>query len=362
MLRLRRILLATMLFLSCNAFAQPLQPGFNKEEYVELLKLNATLADSAFYRGLPAPQRFAWVYRSPVVGLLNHWSLAIDKTGTTAAICIRGTVGKPLSWLGNFNSGLVSAQGRLVRAPGDTFVYRLANNPLAAVHLGWLTGLAYMMPGMLQRIDSIYTAGIRQLIITGHSQGGAIAYLATASLRMMQAEGKLPADLVIKTYCSAAPKPGNLFFAYDYEVMTQGGWSWTVVNIDDWVPQTPEATQQAKDFNPTNPFVDARRIIKKQRWPLRWALLYGYRKLDKPSRRAARLNQKFLGSYATRLIAKQLPGYVPPPLAHSNNYERAGSMMVLRADSSYYRRFPESKTNYFAHHLFASYLFLAERL
>ncbi len=93
----------------------------------------------------------------------------------------------------------------------------------------------------------------------GHSQGGAIAYLLTAHFYNLQQQGKLPADIRFKTYCSAAPKPGNLYFAYDYETTTRGGWACNVVNAADWVPETPFSVQTVSDFNTTNPFVNAKK-------------------------------------------------------------------------------------------------------
>jgi hypothetical protein len=61
-------------------------------------------------------------------------------------------------------------------------------------------------------------------------------------------------DIKFKTYCSAAPKPGNLYFSYDYEADNQIGWSFTVVNGADWVPELPVSIQSIGDFNKTNPF------------------------------------------------------------------------------------------------------------
>jgi hypothetical protein len=60
-----------------------------------------------------------------------------------------------------------------------------------------------------------------------------------AQLKHYQTTGKIPKDIRFKTYCSAAPKPGNLYFSYDYEADNQIGWSFTVVNGADWVPELP---------------------------------------------------------------------------------------------------------------------------
>ncbi len=57
-------------------------------------------------------------------------------------------------------------------------------------------------------------AGIRNFYLLGHSQGAAINFLVTAHLRHLQKTGRIPADVRFKSYRSAAPKPGNLYFAY----------------------------------------------------------------------------------------------------------------------------------------------------
>jgi hypothetical protein len=34
-------------------------------------------------------------------------------------------------------------------------------------------------------------------------------------------------------------KTGNLYFAYDFDYITRGMKAFTIVNTDDWVPETP---------------------------------------------------------------------------------------------------------------------------
>jgi hypothetical protein len=341
--------------------AQSLQPGFEKSEYIELLKLSAQFGDSAYRAKFPAPANYHFVYRSPVVGLENCWELYV-KNNQVAVISIRGTTQSSVSWLANFYAAMVPATGELQISDTEKFRYQLAANPKASVHVGWLVSTAFLSKDILPKIDSCYKAGIKNFIITGHSQGGGISYLLTAYLYHLQKANQLPADIRFKTYCSAGPKPGNLYFAYDYEAMTQPGWAYNVVNSADWVPEVPLSIQTVKDFNNTNPFVNAKALIKKQSFPKNIALRYAYNRLDKPSRKAQKNYQKYLGKMTAKMVKKTIPGYLSPEYYNSNNYVRTGNYIVLPADADYYALYPDNNEQIFVHHLHAPYLFLAEKL
>ncbi len=345
-------------------FAQVLQPGFDKAEYIEMLKISATFGDSAYVATFPKPERYNSVYRSPVVGLDNMWDLWIskDKNQPTAVFSLRGTTANSVSWLGNFYAAMVPAKGELDLGENNKFPYELAKKPTAAVHVGWLVSMAILSKDIRPKLDSCYRAGIKDMIIMGHSQGGAIAYLLTAYLYDLQQKGEIPADIRFKTYCSAAPKPGNLYFAYEYEAATQAGWAYNVVNSADWVPEVPLSVQTLDDFNVTNPFVGAKGIIKKQKFPRRVALKYVYNRLSKPSRRAQKNYQKYLGNIAAGLVQKNIAGYTPSDYVNSNNYVRTGNTIVLLADAEYYQKFPDSQEKIFAHHFHPPYLYLAQKL
>jgi len=341
--------------------AQHLQPGFDKAEYLELLKLSARQADSAYFMQLPEPEHFVMTYRSPVVGLDNRWDLWVCED-SAAVISIRGSVRSATSWLANFYAAMVPAKGRLQLSDGDYFDYQLAETPRAAVHVGWLVATAFLSRDIVPKIELGYEQGVDEFLIVGHSQGGAIAYLLTAYLYNLQKEGKLSRDIRFKTYCSAAPKPGNLYFAYEYEHMTAGGWAFNVVNSADWVPETPISIQTLDDFNTTNPFVNAKDVIQQQKLPQRVALNLAYNKLDKPTRKAKENFRKFLGEMTTKSIKEHIEGFDPPAFFDSNHYVRTGRFVVLFADEAYYEYFPDSADEPFVHHIFEPYFYLTERL
>lgn len=350
-------------FTSLNLlYAQTLKPGFDKEEYKQLMYISArTSASEKYYKQFPEPKEFKMLYQSQPMGLDNLWDLW-ENTNGQVVISIRGTTEKPESWLANFYAAMVPAKGELKLAENEVFVYRLSNNPKAAVHVGWLLSTAYLSKEIIPSIKDQYAKGKRDFLIMGHSQGGGIAYLLTSYIRGLQSDNALPNDIRIKTYCSAAPKPGNLYYAYEYEVQTQAGWAYNVVNAADWVPEVPMSIQTVNDFNNVNPFVNARLIIKKQKFPANLIMKRVYNKLDKPTRKAQRNYEKYLGNVASKIIKKNISTYVPPKYYSSNHYVRTGATIVLMPDEDYYKLFPEDPKNLFPHHFHMQYLNLLDKL
>lgn len=339
-----------------------LQPGYRFDESMELIKVNFRFVDSVHYADFPAPQRFEHRYRSPVVGLDNCWDWWEDQSGA-GVISIRGTTGSGQSWASNFYSAMVPAKGWMKISEKDTFRYELATHPKAAVHVGWLLSAGCLLRDIMPHLEAFIAAGKRDLFITGHSQGGAIAYLINAQLMHLRKTGKLPADLRIKTYCSAAPKPGNLWFAYSYESLTYPGWAFNTVNAADWVPETPFSIQTVQNFNATNPFSEVTHTLKGVRIPVRWFLKSAYRKMDKPTRKSRRRFEKYLGRKLGKQIEKFVPGFEPPPYVEDNAYVRCGTFVSMVPEADYFSRYPENGgNNTFLHHSILPYLYLMEQM
>lgn len=354
--------LVVLLLLSVMASAQKLKPGFDKAEYRELMYVSArTGGGPSYYNQFPEPQHFKMLYQSDSMGLDNKWDLWKDENNV-AAISIRGTTTKMISWLENFYAAMIPATGELKISNTYTFKYQLATNPRATVHVGWMIGLAFLSRDIMPKVDSLYKSGVKDFFIMGHSQGGALAYLLTAYLYHLQKAGSLPADIRLKTYCSAGPKPGNLYFAYDYETLTQNGWAYNVINSADWVPETPFSIQTLNDFNPTNPFINAKSVIKKMGFPKNLVMKWIYNKMDRKTRKAMKYYCKNLGRRVGGMIKKTLPGFEPPQYSENMNYVRTGNYIVLQANEDYYKQFPESDSNAFVHHIHKPYLYLLDQL
>ncbi len=257
---------------------------------------------------------------------------------------------------------MVPAQGELKLNDKEVFQYKLASNPKAAVHVGWLLSMAYLSKEIIPNINEQYQNGTKEFLIMGHSQGGGIAFLLTSYVYNLQQLGQLPKDIRFKTYCSAGPKPGNLYYAYEYEAMTQGGWAYNVVNAADWVPEMPMSIQTLKDFNNVNPFTNAKVLIKKQKFPKNLVLNHIYNQLDKSTKIAQKNYEKYLGEMTSKIIKKNINGFSPPLYYSSNHYVRTGATIVLTPSDEYLKQFPDDPTKLFPHHFHAQYLLLLNQL
>ncbi len=360
-------LLLGFLLIAQGVWGQILQAGFDKAEYLETLKINQKAhipLDRWETDTIPYPQDYNFVYRSPVVAFDNIWDLWVHKEKSLALVSVQGSIQTEASFLANLYAAMIPAKGELQLDKDFLFKYHLSDNDHAAVHVGWFVAMAYLSKSLEPKIDSCYKAGIKNFILTGHSQGGGITFLLNSYLESLKRDGKLPADIRFKTYCSAGPKPGNLFFAYDYERMTAGGWGFNVVSSVDWVPDVPFTVQTVDDFTAVNPFHGAKAMIKKQKFPKNIALKHVYNQMSKPSKKAQKNYEKYLGKMISQAVKKQLPGFVTPEYYKSNYYVRTGTTIVLYPTEEYFKWYSNDpdNPNIWQHHLPKQYLFLAEKL
>lgn len=360
---MRILFLIIFIGLHSSIIAQAiLKPGFDAKEYIaafSLSKNKSSIPDSVERAKQQDPYKL--VYRSKETGLKNLWMLFINNQ-KTAVITIRGTVGDKISWAENFYAAMVPAKGSLQMNDSTTFNYKLASDENAAIHTGWLFGLGSMAPAILQNIKEQYANGVKEYILFGHSQGGAIAYLLRSYLYYLQQDGRLPADIYFKTYCSAAPKPGNTNYAYDFEFINRGGWQYTVVNTTDWVPETPYSVQRMQDMNEVNPLIHIKEGLKKQKFPLRLMGNYYYGKANRKPRKLQYFYTKFFGNLVySKAIKQAQPQFSKPQYVQSMNYARAGNAVILLPDSDYYKIFDQKGIDYFVNHSFQAYYYLIKK-
>lgn len=348
-------------FIASTGFSAGLKPGFSYPEYIRMLNILAYQVDTPWTDiQIEFPEGFKLDFRSPEVGLLNRWDLWISED-SLVVVSIRATVGDFTSWIENFYAAMIPASGKLQLSETDFFNYNLSSDPKSAVHTGWVIALAYMQTEIESRIDSCLNKGYRNFIITGHSQGGAIAYLLTADLWLKKNSGSFEETFNLKTYCSGAPKPGNINFAREYEYLTQAGWAYNVVNAADWVPEVPFSVQTINDYNKTNPFTNINSALKNQSFFARIAMRHAFNKIIRPNNKTVKQFQKYLGKKAYKFVKNSLPEFKNPEYAKSNYYVRTGNIIVLYPDSAYYQLYQDKPDKIFTHHRLKPYLYLAEK-
>ena len=322
-----------------------LKPGYDKEELLQLLPVMERTYDSADLGGFrtPAPENISRVFRSSVSPFKNRFDIWLT-ADHKAVIAIRGSIVDTgaMSFTAAFYALMVPASGKIKLSDSFTFEYKLATSADAGVHLGCLMGLGFISRELCEQVSLRYKEGIRDFIILGHSQGSEIAFFATSYLSYLRADGKLPADIRFKTYCIAAPKPGNLQYAYDYEKITMGGWAMSVNNVLDWVPCIGLSLQSVKDFPQINPFNDPKAFLQSINYTPGGGFDEGCKQF---SNLVPAINERLteiIHSEVYPRVIRANPGYTEPELMKSFDFVRAGLNIPLFPDSAYYRLFPNN--------------------
>ena len=351
-------------FSSLHSNAQNLRPGFDGEEFVEILKINAQLSEhSSLISQISKPKHSIKIYESQEIGLKNKWSLWLQER-KVGIISLRGSTMDTESWLVNFFAAQIPAKGTLEISPSIRWNYEFSSNKRASVHAGYAFSSYFLLNDILPRIDSCYQRGIKEFIITGHSQGGGLSYMINAAVTQLQLQGDVPKDIKFKTYTSASPKPGNLYFAYDYENRVKSDWSLHIVSTEDWVPQSPFTVQTLADLPEVSPLELLESTINKQSLIKRLLLKGIYKKVTKPSDKAVDIYQKYLGTFMGKQIQKYYPEFKIPSFAASNEYVRTGHQIILTPDEAYYKAFDSKKSEgqFMLHHSTIAYYHLMKQI
>jgi hypothetical protein len=234
----------------------PIAPGFDSQEASAFLGMACAIEPPEVSGLPPAPIPPCWVkvFQSKEIGPYNNmWALYKDPPDGAAlryALVLRGTVGKLPSIVEDILALTVPATGSIETESG-LFDYKLASDPRAGVHYGFLIGMLYLMyddsDGILKKLGSL-VGETADMFIVGHSQGAALATLLRSYLHYTQHFP--PEKRSYKTYLFAQPKPGNDYYAYDFEgVVNPPGMAFRVTNTLDWVPQVPFTIQLLSTMN-----------------------------------------------------------------------------------------------------------------
>lgn len=358
------IVILIFCFAADSSSKSKLNPGFDPSEYKTMLEITARQLDTPWVDiSVPFPDKCRLVYRSDTLGLNNRWDLWV-RDDSVGIISIRGTIGKPNSWSENYFAAMVPAKGSIVVSTDNIFVYKLAESEKASIHTGWLLGLAYLSGSIVEKINEQYIKGIKDYIIIGHSQGGALAYLLTSYLYYLEKDRK-PDDITFKTYCSAPPKPGNMFYANDFDYITRGGWALRIYNTEDWVPQTPFSVQTFKDFAAINPYTERDSLMVKMNFIHKIIFEYIIKRFRNQLDDTRDLIDEYFGKEVyEKQISKFLPEF-PKPLYSNDSYYYPCGVPVVLIPQPGYEEIIKSETKIpllFRNHMVIPYYYLLNKI
>jgi len=234
---MRACLIVFFLLFHFSVFGN-ITPGFIESEARDMIAIcnSFTFLDIYGEDERILPKHYEKRYTSGVFGMDNKYQ--IYQKGDIAIFNLRGSTDKKISWLENIHSAMIPAQGT-IQVQGEAFNYCFARDTAAAVHSGYALGLAYFARDILYHIEVLNREGIYNFIITGHSQGGALANMLRAYLENLPSD-QLSQRNQFKTYAFAAPMVGNHAFANEYYVRYgTDNTSYNIVNSFDPIPKFP---------------------------------------------------------------------------------------------------------------------------
>lgn len=353
-------LLVLLLCTSSLSYAQTLKPIADSSEIYNSLQLATDIQKTYPTDSLYKLTNYKNIYRSPEMGLTNMWGLYYNDQTAVYEVVIRGSVNKGVSWLANYYAAMIPSSGEIQLDNNHKVVYNLSADKRATVHAGWTIASLFLMQDIQPKLDSLISQGHKDFIISGHSQGAAIAYMITANLLNQQLNNTLSKNIQFKTYAIAPPKPGNLYFSYQYEKLAKT-WSYAVINTQDWVPELPPTTQTFNDFNEISPLAEheVKQALNKIPWPKRIFAKSIFKSIKKPTEKSVKKNNKYLGAFVFKFIQKQLPELHEPRYSKNSNYARCSNPIILDGlqNKKYQDQFHKPE-NIMTHHLPPAYLYL----
>jgi len=242
---MRLVIFLLLLNLSNATFAQ-LSEGFEPTEAKSLIAMcnSYTFLELFGSDSLIIPKEYRKVFTSDVMGMDNVFQ--VYENDSVGVINFRGSTSKTSSWIENCYSAMIPGKGVII-IDSENVPYRFAANINAAVHSGYALTVVLFAPAIIEQINILNAKGIYNIMLTGHSQGGALAQLSHAYLENVPGEGQF-AQNVYKTYAFGSPMCGNKEFADEYKLRySDSNMSYSIINPDDFVPKLPMNYQEEKN-------------------------------------------------------------------------------------------------------------------
>lgn len=246
---MKKVLSVCLLFISTVSFAQ-LRPGFNPTEAKEMIAICNSFSYLKIYGSDEEiiPDGYIKTYTSEIIGMDNMFQVYVAEG--RAVFNFRGSTDQKTSWLENFHSAMIPASGE-ISINETQYQYTFSLDTLATVHGGFALAIVFMHQEVISQIKYLNQKGIYDIVLTGHSQGGALSQMFRAYLEVEKGS-EISKRNKFKTYAFANPKIGNKTFTDEYNNNYCDGWSFSIVNPEDLVPTFPLSYSDERLFTPEN--------------------------------------------------------------------------------------------------------------
>jgi hypothetical protein len=317
----KTVLISFLILISIFSHGQ-LSPGFQKEEARDMIAICNSFPFIDLYNSDTdiLPSGYKKIYTSGVFGMDNKFQ--IYQKDNIAVINLRGSTDKKISWLENIYSAMIPANG-LIKISGENIQYSFAKDPAAAVHSGYALAIAYLSSDLIFHVNNLNRSGVTNFIITGHSQGGALANMLCAYLANLS-KSEISKENVFKTYAFAAPMVGNRAFTDEYNNrFCVNKMSINIINPADVIPTFP------LNYKDSNYLSDNLQALLFDRETFSWKKMAADGAVLLFEEKLVGLTQ-FLSRSASGEISKDLGPAVLPAYVRDINYQKIGNRMEIR--------------------------------
>jgi len=242
---MRIFVLILILNFASSTFAQ-LSEGFDPREAKSLIALCNSYTFIELYSSDSSiiPEGYQKVFTSEEMSMDNIFQ--VYEGDNIGVINFRGSTKETISWVENFYSAMIPAKG-IIKIDSIDVPYKFATDTNAAVHAGYALTVVILAPVIIEQINKLNAKGIYNILLIGHSQGGALAQLSCAYLENLT-DKKQFANNVYKTYAFANPMCGNKEFADEYNIRySDRNMNYSIINPEDLVPKLPLNYQETKN-------------------------------------------------------------------------------------------------------------------
>lgn len=269
----------------------------------------------------------------------NAWTLWHKNGTSTYIVAIRGTIGKKSSAVEDGISTMIPTHNGIEFPEGHFPLMRFARIPKSEIHAGFAYGTFVTMferdRGILPTVQRLVPEG-SLLIITGHSQGAAMAALTHSFLHYQMGDSRFglkPNQYILKSYMFAQPKPGNVLYSLDFHLIAPDN-AWTFNNILDVVPRVPLTAESVQDVDVGMPETQSGLAL----WVKRFNVFASNTTIDLTKKVSANIadNIQDIRFYRYHELTQNSTTNSYPAL--SQNYAPAGNVVPLlgHLDGAYY--------------------------